>query len=62
MKQHQSKELASPLIDSLAFLGKAITDMKQFRRNNLKPRLPEKLKPFSYFFLILLIGIHSMQS
>ena len=44
MKREQSKELVSPHIDGLAFLGKAITDMNQFRRNNLKPTLPEKLK------------------
>ena len=44
MKQDQSKELVSPLIDGLTFLGKVITDMNQFRRNNLKSRLPEKLK------------------
>ena len=47
IKQDQSKELVSPLIDGLAFLGKAITDVNQFRRNNLKPRLPEKLKPLA---------------
>ena len=47
MKQDQSKELISPLIHGLAFLGKAITEMNQFRRNNLKPRLPEKLKPLA---------------
>ena len=47
MKQDQSKELVSPLIDGLALLRKAITDMNQFRRNNLKPRLPEKLKPLA---------------
>ena len=47
MKQDQSKELISPLIDGLAFLGKTITDMNQFHRINLKPRLPEKLKPLS---------------
>ena len=44
MKQDQSKELISPLIDGLVFLGKTITDMNQFRRNKLKPRLLEKLK------------------
>ena len=44
MKQDQSKELVSPLIDGLAFLGKAITDMNQICRNKLKTRLPEKLK------------------
>ena len=44
MKQDQSKELVSPLIDGLAFLGKVITDTNQFRRNNLKSRLLEKLK------------------
>ena len=47
MKQDQSKELVFPLIDGLDFLVKAITDMNQFRRNNLKPRLPEKLKPLT---------------
>ena len=47
MRQDQSKELVSPLIDGLAFLGKAITDMNQIPRNNLKPRLPEKLKPLA---------------
>lgn len=36
MKQDQSKELVSPLIDCLTFLGKAITDMKKFRGNSLK--------------------------
>lgn len=44
MKQDQSKELLSLLIDGLGFLGKAITYMNQFRRNKLKTRLPEKLK------------------
>ena len=45
MKQDQSKEFLSPLIGGLAFLEKAITDMNRFRGNNLKSRLPEKLKP-----------------
>ena len=44
MNQDQSKELVFPPIDGLTFFGKAITDMNQFRRNNLKPRLPENLK------------------
>ena len=47
VKQDQSKELVSPIINALAFLGKAITYMNQFRRNHLKPRLPEKLKPLA---------------
>ena len=47
MKQEQSKELLSPLIHGLAFLGKSITDMNQFRRNNLKPTLPEKAETLS---------------
>ena len=47
MKQEQSKELASPLLDGLAFLAKAITNMNQFCRNNLKSRLPERLKPLA---------------
>ena len=44
MKQDQSKELVSPIIDGLTFLGRPITDTNQFCRNHLKPRLPEKLK------------------
>ena len=48
MKQDQSKELVSSLTDGLAFLGKATTDMNQFRRNNLKLRLPENLKPLTH--------------
>ena len=47
MKQHQSKELTSPFIAGLAILGKDITDMNQFCRNNLKPRLPKKLEPLT---------------
>ena len=48
MKQDQSKELVSSLTDGLAFLGKATTDMNQFRRNNLKLRLPENLKSLAH--------------
>ena len=44
MMQDQIKEIASSLVDDLLFLGKAITDLNQFRRYNLKSRLPEKLK------------------
>ena len=47
MKEDQSKELVFPLTDGLPFLGKAITDMNQFRRNSLKARLSEKLKPLA---------------
>ena len=47
MKQDQSKELVSLLFDGLVFLGKAITDMNKFRRNILKSRLTEKLKPLA---------------
>ena len=44
MKRNQSKELVSPLVDGLAFLEKALTDMNQFCRNNLKSRLPKKVE------------------
>ena len=41
--QEQSKELATPFVDALALLGKATADLNQFRRNNLRSRLPEKM-------------------
>ena len=44
IKQNWDKYLASPLIEGLIVLGKATIDMNQFRTNNLKSRLPEKLK------------------
>ena len=40
--QEQSKELITPFVDALALLGKTTADLNQFRRNNLKPRLPDK--------------------
>ena len=47
IKQDQSRELISPFTAGLAFLGKDVTDMNQFCRNNLNPRLPKKLKPLT---------------
>ena len=43
--QEQIKELVTPLVDTLALLGKATADMNQFRRNNLRSRLPDKMRP-----------------
>ena len=43
--QEQIKELVTPLVDALALLGKAAADMNQFRRNNLRSRLPDKMRP-----------------
>ena len=35
------------LVDALALLGKATADMNQFRRNNLRSRLPSRLRPLA---------------
>ena len=43
--QEQSKELITSLVNALALLGKATADMNQFRRNNLRSRLPDKMRP-----------------
>ena len=43
-KQDLSKELLTPLVDSLAFIGKATKDPNQLRRDILKSRLPAKMK------------------
>ena len=37
-------ELLTPLVDSLAFIGKATKDTNQLRRDILKSRLPAKMK------------------
>ena len=42
--QEESKELIPPLVDALALLGKATADLNQFRRNNLRSRLPDKMR------------------
>ena len=43
-KQVLSMELLTPLVDSLAFIGKAAKDINQLRRDILKSRLPAKMK------------------
>ena len=43
-KEDLSKELLTPLVDSLAFTGKATKDTNQLRRDILKSRLPAKMK------------------
>ena len=43
-KQVLSMELLTPLVDSLAFIGKATKDTNQLRRDILKSRLPAKMK------------------
>ena len=43
--QEQSKELITPIVDAVALLGKATADLNQFRRNNLRSRLPDKMRP-----------------
>ena len=43
-KQDLSIELLTPLVDLLAFIGKATKDTNQLRRDILKSRLPAKMK------------------
>ena len=44
LKSALCKEIVTPLIDSLTFLGLVSSDLNQFRRDCLKSRLPEKMK------------------
>ena len=50
--QKQSKELISPVVDPLALLGKTTADLSQFRRNNLRSRLPGKMRQLATNVLI----------
>ena len=43
-KQDLSKELLTPLVDSLAFIGKATKDTNKLRKDILKSKLPAKMK------------------
>ena len=43
-KQDLSIELLTPLVDLLAFIGKATKDTNHLRRDILKSRLPAKIK------------------
>ena len=45
--QEQSKELITLLVDALVLLGKATADLNQFQRNNLRSRLPDKMRPLA---------------
>ena len=45
--QEQSKELIILLVDALALLGKATADLNQFQRNNLRSKLPDKIRPLA---------------
>ena len=42
-----SKELPTPLMDALAFLGQAASDINQFRRDIIKPRLLGRMRQFA---------------
>ena len=41
--EFHSKELMTPLVDTLTVLGKVISELNQFRKNLLKSRLSEKM-------------------
>ena len=47
LKSALCKEIVTPLINSLAFLGLVSSELNQFRRDYLKSRLPEKMKPLA---------------
>ena len=48
LKSALCKEILTPLIDSLAFLGLVSPELNQFRRrDNLKSRLPKKIEPLA---------------
>ena len=44
-KEDLSKDILAPLIDSIAFIGQSVNDMNQFRRDQIKVRLPAKVRP-----------------
>ena len=48
LKSALCKEILTPLIDSLAFLGLVSPELNQFRRrDDLKSRLPKKIEPLA---------------
>lgn len=47
LKSALCKEIVTPLIDSLAFLGLDSSESHQFRKDYLKRTLPEKKKPMT---------------
>lgn len=47
LKSALCKEIVTPLIDSLAFLGLDSSDSHQFRKDYLKSTLPEKKEPMT---------------
>ena len=47
LKSVLCKEIVTPLIGSLAFLGLVSSELNQFRRDYLKSRLTEKMEPLA---------------
>ena len=47
LKSALYKEVVTPLTDSLAFLGLVSSELNQFRKNYLKSRVREKMKPLT---------------
>ena len=47
LKSALCKEIVTPLVDSLAFLGLDSLELNQFRGDYLKSRLAEKMKPLA---------------
>ena len=45
-----SRELLTPLIDALTFLGQAASDTNQFRTDIIKPRLPGRMRQMAKIF------------
>ena len=47
LKSHQYKEMIVPVIDALALLGVVTAEINQFRREQMKDRLPAKIQPLT---------------
>ena len=47
LKSDQYKEMIIPVIDALALLGVVTAEINQFRREQMKDRLPAKIQPLT---------------
>ena len=47
LKSDQCREMITPVIDALALLGVVTAEINQFRREQMKDRLPAKMQPLT---------------
>ena len=47
LKSDQCREMITPVIDALALLGVVTAEINQFRRKQMKDRLPAKMQPLT---------------